>query len=279
MFQTNDSIKELILIQTVKNYRKLALVAGASCAVFFASLPVSAQDKAEVFTPEQKAAIQEMFKDYLMKNGEVILSSVDEFRKTEEVKSQQSAQENLKLYKDYFASKDLPSAGNPDGDVTVVEFFDYNCGYCKRAYADITKLLDEDKNIRVVFQEMPILSPSSNAMAELSHAAHMQGKYFEFHKAMMEYQGPQTPEDFMALGTKIGLDSAKIEPDAKSQETKDAIAKSMKIGRDLGIRGTPGFVIGDTIYPGYIGYDGMKAAIADIRSGKTGKTEQTDKTK
>lgn len=267
------------MIHTVKNYKKLALVAGATCAVFFASVPVSAQDKAEVFTPEQKVALQEMFKDYLMKNGDVILGSVEALRKTEEVKSQQSAQENLKLYKDYFASKDLPSAGNPDGDVTVVEFFDYNCGYCKRAYADVMKLLDEDKNLRVVFQEMPILSPASMSMAELSHAAHKQGKYFELHKSLMSYQGPQTPEDFYALGAKIGLDPAKIEPDAKSQETKDAIAKSMKVASDLGIRGTPGFVIGDTVYPGYIGYDGMKDEIAKFRAGKTGQTDQTDKTK
>lgn len=261
------------MIHTVKNYRKLVLVAGAACAALFASMPVFAQDKASAFTPEQKAELQEMFKEYLLKNGEVILTSVDEFRRAEEAKTQQSAQENLKLYKDYFASKDLPMAGNPDGDVTVIEFFDYNCGYCKRAFADIVKLLEEDKNVRVVFQEMPILSPASNAMAELSYAAHKQGKYFELHKALMEYHGAQTPEDFVALGTKIGLDPAKVEADARSPEAKAAIEKSTKVARDLGIKGTPGFVVGDTIYPGYIGLEGLKASIAEARAAKTGKTE------
>lgn len=258
------------MIYTARNFRKLALIAGVACAALVGAAPVNAQDK-EVFTPEQKAALQEMFKEYLLQNGDVILGSVDEYRRKEEEKTQQSAQENLKQYQEYFASADLPMAGNPKGDVTVVEFFDFNCGYCKRAYADIKTLISEDANVRVVFQEMPILSPASNTMAQIAYAAHKQGKYFEMHGALMDYQGPQTPEDFLALAKSVGVDTAKIEADAASETTKADIDKATKIARDLGIRGTPGFVIGDVIYPGYIGLEGLKSAIAETRAANASK--------
>lgn len=261
------------MINHLTKFKRAVLIASVFSTALISGSSAFAENKPEIFTQEQKAEINKMFEEYLMKNGETILKSVEEFRTAEEAKSQQSAQENLKLYKDYFASKDLPSAGNPDGDITIVEFFDYNCGYCKRAFADLVKLMEEDKNIRVVFQEMPILSPVSKTMAEISHAAHLQGKYFDMHKALMAHNGGQSYEAFKAVAETIGLDMAKVETDTKSKETQDAIAKNMKTGQDLGIRGTPGFVIGDQIFPGYIGLDGLKDAVAKARAAKSGKTE------
>lgn len=253
---------------TLKNFGKTALIAGAALSAFTYAVPASyAQDKT-AFTEEQKAALQEMFKEYLMNNGEVVVNAVEEFRRVEELKAQQSAQENLKLHQEYFATKTLPTLGNPDGDVTVVEFFDYNCGYCKRAYEDIMKLIGEDKNVRVVLMEMPILSPTSTAMAEISHAAHKQGKYPEIHAAFMNYRGQQTPEALLEVAKGLGLDMEKLEKDRASSELKVELDKSMKIARELGIRGTPGFVIGDAIYPGYIGLEGLKSSIADARAAK-----------
>lgn len=246
----------------------MALMGAVAGSLVAASAPVvHAQDAPakDVFSAEQKAALQEMFKDYLMNHADVLLSSVDNYRKKEELKSQQSSQENLKLYKDYLLSSDRPMAGNPNGDVTIVEFFDFNCGYCKRAYADIKKLLKEDKNVRIVFQELPILSPTSMTMAALADAAAKQGKYFAMHSAFMEYHGPQSDAAFKKLAQSVGVDVDKAMQDAASPEIKQEIDKSKKIAVDLGIRGTPGFVIGNEIYPGYIGYDGMKDIIAQVR--------------
>lgn len=242
----------------------IALALGSVATMAFVS-PVQPA-YAEAFTEEQKTELNDLIKKYLMENPDIILNSVDEYRRKEEVKSQQSAQDNLKQYQEYFKSPDRPMAGNPNGDITVVEFFDYNCGYCKKAFTDIQALLKEDPNVRIVFQEMPILSPASQTMAVLAEAAHKQGKYFEMHAALMDHRGQQTPEAFNEIAQKIGLDLTKLEAEKSSADIETSIKKSMTMARDLGIRGTPGFVIGDQIYPGYIGIDGLKNAIAEERA-------------
>ncbi len=222
--------------------------------------------RAEAFNPEQVKELESLFKKFLSENPELILKSVDDFRVSEEKKTQQSAQENLANYAEYFADNGLPIAGNPDGDVTLIEYFDYNCGYCRKAYADVMTLLKEDKNLRVVFQEMPILSPSSKIMAEYAMAAHEQGKYFEMHQALMDYRGGQGDEAYIKLATDLGLDIEKLKADAKSASISASIDKSSSMAKDLGIRGTPGFVIGNEIYPGYIGIDSLRKAVEKARS-------------
>ena len=246
-----------------KSLKMLALTIGTCAAALCA--PVSSAAAAP-FTAEQKAEIEAMFKEFLAANPEAILQSVDNFRAEQEKKTQQSAQDNLQEYQEYFLNKDLPIAGNPDGDVTLVEFFDYNCGYCRKAFADIQTLLGEDKNLRVVFQEMPILSPSSRTMATLALAAHDQGKYFEMHKALMDYRGSQSDDAFYKLAESLGLDMAKMKAAVTSEEMQAEITKSMDMARALGIKGTPGFVVGDRIYPGYIGTDALRKAVADARA-------------
>lgn len=238
----------------------LALATGA--AIMFAPLSSSAQS----FTDEQKKELEVIFKQMLAENPQAILDSVEQYRADQERKSQQSAQENLKEYVEFFKSNDLPMAGNPEGDVTIVEFFDYNCGYCRKAFEDIQKIIDEDKNIRVVFQEMPILSPSSAKMATYALAALRQGKYFEMHTAIMDYKGSQTDAAYIKLAEDLGLDIEKLKVDAASAEVKGEIEKAKKIANDLGIRGTPGFIIGDKIYPGYIGTDGLRRGIKEARA-------------
>ena len=249
--------------KAMKNFKFLALTMGVCGAALLA--PVH-DARAAAFTPEQVKELESLFKKFLAENPEAILKSVDDFRVSEEKKTQQSAQENLKAYDGYFADAGLPMAGNPDGDVTLVEYFDYNCGYCRKAYTDILEILKEDTNLRVVFQEMPILSPSSKVMAGYAMAAHAQGKYFEMHKAMMDYRGGQGDEAFIKLATGLGLDIDKLKVDAKSAETVASIEKSSAMARDLGIRGTPGFIIGNEIYPGYIGMDGLRKAIKEARA-------------
>ncbi|PCI55337.1 MAG: hypothetical protein COB36_06850 [Alphaproteobacteria bacterium] len=246
----------------------MALTMGVCGSALLA--PVQNVQAAE-FTPEQVKELEVLFKKFLAENPEVILKSVDDFRVSEEKKTQQSAQENLAAYNDYFADTGLPMAGNPDGDVTLVEYFDYNCGYCRKAYMDILTILKEDTNLRVIFQEMPILSPSSKVMAGYAMAAHAQGKYFEMHKALMDYRGGQGDEAYLKLAKDLGLDLDKLKIDIKSADLLASIDKSSAMARDLGIRGTPGFIIGDEIYPGYIGLKGLRDAISAARAAQSKK--------
>lgn len=229
---------------------------------------------AQSFSPEQKAEIEKMFKDYIMNNPEVLMQSVSAYQQKEEDKSRATAEQNLKGYMDYFLNGNtLPMTGNPQGDVTLVEFFDYNCGYCKKAYSDILQILQQDQNIRVVFQEMPILSPSSSTMSKIALAANNQGKYWDVHKALMDYRGGQNEAnilEMLAAKTELGLDMNKLKEDMASALIDSTINKNMKVAKDLGIRGTPGFIVGEQIYPGYIGIDGLKTAIADARKNKSG---------
>lgn len=251
------------MICASKSLKKMTLL--ASVVLLGMSAPVLARAEG-AFTPEQKKELEGLFKDYIMNNPQTIMDSVQAYQMKEQERAQKSAEEKLAEYKDILTkSSELPFAGNPEGDVTVVEFFDFNCGYCKKAFEDVSKLLEEDKNVKVIFIDMPILSDKSQLMAKMAMAAQKQDKYFEAHKALMNYRGTQSEENYLNALKEAGLDIEKIKTDMASQEIDIAIQKHMKIANELNIRGTPGFVIGDQLHPGYIGMDGLKAAIQEAR--------------
>lgn len=262
------------IYKTVKKTKNAALLlmAGASVMVFL-SLDATShaeQESAKVsFTEEQKAEINTMLEQFVNDNPEIIMKSVRQYLEKEEkkhrAKAALSAKEGLEKYKNAFEDENLPVMGNPDGDITIVEFFDYNCGYCKKAFADLLKLVERDKNVRVVLQDLPILSPTSAEMSKLSLAAHKQGKYFEMHKALMEHRGGHNMEVFLKLAEDIGLDIEQLKEDAKSKIVEEALAKSREISQTLGIRGTPGFIVGDKIFPGYVRLEGMLDIIKKAR--------------
>lgn len=233
-----------------------ALAFVAPSAVSAQEKPAAAADAAQPappssFSAEQKADIQRIVKDYLLTNPELFL----EIQAALETRMEQLQAEKLKsalkahadvLYRD----PDAPVAGNPKGDVTVVEFFDYNCGYCKRGFADLAQLIKDDPKVRVVFRELPILSKGSEEAAQVALAARMQGKYWEFHSAMIQYKGQADMASALKLAEKAGLDMNRLKADIKS----DAVAKEIKTVRDLaqtlGINGTPHFLVGDRSIPG-----------------------------
>ena len=246
----------------LNTFKKFTLSLGVCAAALMGAANLS---HAEGMTDAQKEEIQAIVKDYIMSNPQVILDAVEQYRMEQEKMMEKNAQESLGSYKEYFAREDITIAGNPEGDVTIVEFFDYNCGYCRKAFEDVVKIIEADPNVRVVLQEMPILSPSSKTMAQIALAAHAQGKYFEMHTALMDHKGNQSNETFFKLAESIGLDIEQLKKDMESEKVLAAIGKSGDMARTLGIRGTPGFIIGDEIYPGYIGLDAMKKAVADAR--------------
>ena len=184
------------------------------------------------------------------------------YKRQEEEKAKASIENNLSK----LTAGDLPFVGNKDAEITVVEFFDYNCGYCKRAVPDIRAILEEDKNVKFVFKEMPILGPSSRTAAQYALAAHKQGKYFDYHAKLMEHRGPKDEATLEKMAKDLDLNVDQMKVDANSEETNQAIEDSINLAGEIGIRGTPAFVIESELYRGYLGLEGLKAEIAKARA-------------
>lgn len=247
----------------IKPISMFSLMLGAAAVFTFSAPNASAAD---ALSDAQKAEVKALIGDYLNDNPQIVSEALAAHQANEQKREQEAAAAKLKDYNDYFKTADLPFTGNPDGDITVVEFFDYNCGFCKRALSDIEDLLKTDDQVKIVFQEMPILGPSSRVIAEYSLAAHMQGKYFDYHTKVMHFSGPKEAEQLEKLAEDVGLDIEKLKKDAKSDEVKDAIDKSIEIARAIGIRGTPGFIIGTDLHRGYLGPGGIANELKKKRS-------------
>lgn len=222
----------------------------------------------KLFSAEQKKAIEEIVKDYLINNPEVFL----EIQQVLEAKMDKIQAEKLTVAisenaKDIYHDPNSAVAGNPNGNITVVEFFDYNCGYCKKSFADMIKLIGADSNIRIVFKELPILAKASDEAARVALAARLQGKYWEMHKALFENKGPANEANALKLAEKIGLDMAKLKTDMNGPEVRAEIEKTKKLAQKMGINGTPHFLVGDRSIPGAPEnlLEQIKSLAADLR--------------
>lgn len=244
------------------------ILSTAAAALLFAGPAIAADTKPSPFTTEQKAALDGHIREFLLSNPDVIIEAVNRFKSQEEQKQNADAIGALDKYRDYlFNDKSMPQTGNPKGDVTIVEFFDFNCGYCHRAFDGINEAMADDKNLRFVFIDLPILSQDSKTASEWALAANKQGKYFEYHRAVMTFKGPKTIENLADLAKKTGLDVEQMKKDAAGPEVKAQLEKHTEIAQALRISGTPGFIVGDQIIRGFIPYEGMKTIIADLRKG------------
>lgn len=221
-----------------------------------------------LFDDAQKAAIGAIVKEYFIKNPEAFL----EIQNAVEANMEKLQAEKLKSAlkdnaKDIYKRANAPIAGNPNGDVTVVEFFDYNCGYCKKAYVDIAKLIEKDSKVRLVLKELPILSKGSEEASKVALAAKMQGKYWEAHRAMLNVRGELNEQTSLKAVEKIGLDLAKLKKDMDSAEVKGEILFVRDLAQKMGIQGTPHFLVGDKVIPGAPSnlLETMTGHIADLR--------------
>jgi protein-disulfide isomerase len=199
-----------------------------------------------MFDDAQKRGIEQIVKDYLLQNPQVLVEVQGaleaKMAKEEAEKTKAMVAENAK---EIYRHPDAPVAGNPDGDITVVEFFDYNCGYCKRGFHNIRELIEKDKNVRVVFKELPILSKDSEDAAKIALAARAQGKYWELHQALIESKGRVTEASALDMAGKLGLDVAKLKADKDSEAVKGELARVEALARTMNISGTPHFLVGD----------------------------------
>jgi protein-disulfide isomerase len=169
-----------------------------------------------------------------------------------------------------FSSPHQVTLGNPHGDVALVEFFDYSCGFCKRALSDMLALVKDDPNLKIVLKEFPILGPGSGEAARIAIAVRMQDpdgrKYLAFHQQLLGAQGPASREKALAAAKEQGLDLTRLESDAASDEVAATLSENSKLATAMGIRGTPGYVVGHNVVVGAIGLAALKQRIADARA-------------
>ena len=221
--------------------------------------------QAQGLTTEQKRSVETIIYDYLLKNPLVIRQALDSLQVQEENQKklrQAAALQNLKA--ELLSNPASPITGNPKGDVTIVEFFDYNCGYCKKVLKTVKDLIILDGGVRLVFKEFPILGPSSEIAAKSALAAKKQGKYVEFHNELMR-AGPINDERIKATATKLGLDLERLNKDAQDPKIQQEIMRNYQLAEELGINGTPAFIIGGELIPGAIELDQFKKIIASER--------------
>ncbi|MFN3623687.1 MAG: DsbA family protein [Hyphomicrobium sp.] len=230
--------------------------------------PAPASSAATGFSSEQKKEIEQIIKSYLVSNPEIFL----EAQTALEAKMEKEQAEKLKTAiaenaREIYRDPNADIAGNPNGDITVVEFFDYNCGYCKRGLHDIVKLVETDSKVRVVFKELPILSKGSEEASRVAIAAGKQGKYWEVHRAMLEAKGVMNEANALAIAGKLGLDIDKLKKDMASPEVEAEIKKSEALAKKMGVNGTPHFLVGDRAIPGAPEdlYDQLEKHVTELR--------------
>jgi protein-disulfide isomerase len=228
---------------------------------------------AQGFSGAQKSEIEKIIREYLVANPEVLQEAIAALEKKqaadEAQKHQAAVKDNAQLI---FNSPRHVTVGNPQGDVTFVEFFDYNCGYCKRAMVDMMELMKQDPKLKVVLKEFPVLGPASVEVARVGVAVRMQDKtgkkYLDFHQKLLSGRGQVDKARAIAVAKEVGLDVARIEKDLGSDEVRLTLDESLKLAEKLGLNGTPSYVIGPHVVIGAVGLEQLKEKVNSARCGK-----------
>jgi protein-disulfide isomerase len=223
------------------------------------------------FNDDQRAEIEAIIRGYLIAHPEIIKDAIDELQRRQDVAEQASQAkaiaDNTPLI---FSSKHQVELGNPKGDVTLVEFFDYNCTYCRRAQADMKQLLAEDKNLRIILKEFPVLGQGSVEAAQVGVAVNMLApdKYAEFHDRLLNSKGQVNGARAVAVAVELGLDATKVRDTMNSDAAKATINEVYDLAGKLSLTGTPSYVTAKEVVVGAVGYDAFKEKIATLRCGQ-----------
>lgn len=240
-------------------------VAAAVCLAF--AVPAQAQ----TFNDAQRGEIERIIKDYLMQHPEILQDVMAELEKKQQFADAEKGKLAVKENKELLLSSPRQvTLGNQQGDVTLVEFFDYNCGYCKRALSDLMGLMKADPKLRVVLKEFPVLGPGSVEAAQVAAAVRMQDrggkKYLDFHQKLLSGRGQVDRARALAVAKEVGMDMARLEKDMASEEVRAQIQESMQLADKLGLNGTPSYVVGPNVVIGAVGYDALKEKIESARA-------------
>ena len=230
--------------------------------------------QAQSFSGDQRREIERIVKDYLLSNPELLQDVMNELEKRQATAEAEKHRASDKEHSAaLFSSPRQVTLGNPQGDVTVVEFFDYNCGYCKRAMSDMLDLLKSDGHLKFVLKEFPVLGEGSTQAAQVAVAVRMQDKsggrkYLEFHQKLFNSRGQVDKTRALAVVREIGFDAGRAEKDMASEETRLTLAESFRLAEALGINGTPTYVVGNQVVIGAVGLEKLREAINTTRCGK-----------
>jgi protein-disulfide isomerase len=249
----------------------LRLLLPALFAVALCATPPAAS--AENFSGGQRGEIETIIRNYLIAHPEVLEEAMAELNKRQAAAEAEKHEESVAQNSDtIFNSPRGVVLGNKDGDVTFVEFFDYNCGYCKRAMTDMLDLMKSDSKLKVVLKEFPVLSQGSVEAAQVAVAVRMQDpggkKYLDFHQRLLGGRGPADRARAIAAAKEAGLDVARIEKDLASPEVRATIEENFKLAESMGMNGTPSYVIGKQVVIGAVGLEGLKEKIGVARCGR-----------
>ena len=247
----------------VKTFAAILVAAGIGMAVH----PAMAQED-QPLTPKQVDGVQKIIRAYLMEHPETITDAVEALREKMRAQAETDAKKAIVAYKDeLFDSKDDPIAGNPKGDVTLVEFFDYNCGFCKQTMEPMFEAVKADGKVKIVFKEFPILTDDSIIASRVALAAKKQGKYDDIHRAFMKFRGRLDEKAIWRVATDTGLNIDQIKHDMSSPEIDKQLHRTKELARDLDIGGTPAFIIGDRVMSGALDQQVLKQLFEVNRKG------------
>lgn len=223
-------------------------------------LPAAAQE----MTPEE---VKRLALEAIRENPEIVMEAVGILQEREAEAAAAAAAETLSSRRDVLErDENAPVLGNPDGDVTVVEFMDYNCGFCKRVAPEVAALMEQDGNVRVVYREWPILGEGSVFAARAALAAREQGLYEEMHGALMSSRGRLDEASVMGIAAEVGLDPEQLRADMEAPEVTAHIEQSFSLAQSLGFSGTPSFVIGDQMAPGFVEAERLQELVDAARA-------------
>jgi protein-disulfide isomerase len=217
----------------------------------------------QALSPEQKQQFEHMIHDYLVAHPEVVIEALEAERTRHAQERANAASAAVDARRDELLNDpNSPVGGNPKGSVTLVEFFDYRCPYCKKFEPELEALIKEEPDLRVVYKEFPILGPSSVIAARVALAARLQGKYDALHRAMLDLKGPVTTEAIFDTAQSVGINVDKVKSDMNSPDIGNIIKQNFALAEALRVQATPTFVLGKELLPGVVGKEKLRALIA-----------------
>ena len=257
----------MTLLEHMKNWDNGMRGAVATAAILGVALvgvlaSGARSDPTASINTKDRAAIEAIVREYILSHPEIIPEAINGLQGREVTKL---ITNNRKEIETPFAGA---YAGNPKGDAVLVVFFDYACPYCKAAHADVERLIAEDKQLKIVFRDFPVLGDPSTEAAMASLSAAGQGRYLAFHNNLFEAPGRITHEKTVATVRAAGLNEIRTARDLNAAALKTEIKKNLDLGRALGLTGTPSYVVGDRILSGAVGYEALKEAVAQARAAK-----------
>jgi protein-disulfide isomerase len=239
-------------------------LAAMALLLFATALPARAEDP----SPAEVAKIQKIVRDYLREHPEVIVDALQEYQHRQDTQKVEQTRQTIAAMKDELLHDPTsPITGNPNGDVTVVEFFDYRCPYCKAVAPDLAKAVAADGKVRLIYKEFPILGPASITAAKAALAAVRQDKYPAFHDKLFAFKGNLDDAAIYAMASDLGLDVVRLKADMEKPEIESVIYHNYRLADKLKIEGTPAFVIGGELLPGAVSFDNLIAVFKRARGG------------